>query len=211
MTSDLEAAADGVPPLIPDHAPDARHRVKPHIRNLPPLPTPEDRGQMNLDDVLGIEPLPPGPRQVPVKGHHRKNPRRTKETVMETDSTLDDPVISTPRPPLATQARARTGDPSTSHAAAASITDLRPSQREVLAAFQARFEWGGGWTDEALVAHLEEQGSKTSPSRIRTARKELQRGDLLQVTGRATTRRGRPCDIYDLTEAGREADLKASE
>lgn len=67
--------------------------------------------------------------------------------------------------------RARTSDPSTSHAAAASVTGLRDNQEAVLGLLRAV----GPSTDEYLVELYEAHAvrPKQSPSGIRTRRKEL--------------------------------------
>ena len=205
---EFEAAADDVPPIFPDHAPAPRHRVKASERTLPPRPLPEDAGQMTMDDSLGTTPER-RPRKVPVKPHHRRNPRR-KETQMTT-------VTTGGRASAMAAARARSTDPATSHAAAASI-DVNPSQIVVLRAFQAKAADDAasfipdyvehGFTDEALVGLLEERGTKFSPSRLRTARRELADLGLVEESGdRRPTKRGRQADVYVLTDRGASFEI----
>ena len=96
-------------------------------------------------------------------------------------------------------ALARTADPRTSHAAAALVN--RPeSQRVVLYWLTAL----GPMTDEQL-AHTTYTTYKTkstiSPSRLRTARCELQRAGLVRDTGRvATLRSGRSGVVWAVAE-----------
>lgn len=71
--------------------------------------------------------------------------------------------------------RARNTDPATSHAAAASVSDLTPRQEAVL---KALVHIGGMATDEVLVTRYYEYGRmldlpEQAPSGIRTRRKEL--------------------------------------
>lgn len=107
-------------------------------------------------------------------------------------------------------ARARATDPDTSHAAAASI-DVNKSQAAVLNLFQsqvtiARFtgDDAEGFTDEAMVGFMERRLSTPfSPSRLRTARRELCDLGLIEPSGdRRPTKRGRLADVYRLTERG---------
>lgn len=209
------AAAQGVPPLLPEHAAAPRHQVRDHSRTLPPLPIPEDHGQMNADEILGIPSPERTPREVPVKSHSRKNPRR-KEPEMSS--------IAPPAPDTADHrqtALARAGDPYESHKAAASVTDLTSSQVAVLAQFR---QWEAdrlltqdtaphwmtpGFTDEALVDLMERHQTPYSPSRIRTARLELTRGGLLADQGDCRpTKRGRDARVFDLTDLGRNLNLE---
>ena len=90
-------------------------------------------------------------------------------------------------------ALARRSDPSTSHAAAALVN--RPeSQRVVLDLLTVR----GPMTDERL-SHI--NMSTISPSRLRTARCELQRAGLVRDTGRvATLRSGRSGAVWAVAE-----------
>ena len=88
-------------------------------------------------------------------------------------------------------ALARTSDPSTSHAAAALVN--RPeSQRLVLDLLTVY----GPSTDERLAAYM--NSCTISPSRLRTARCELQRAGLVRDTGRvATLRSGRSGVVWE--------------
>lgn len=203
---EFEAAADGHPSLLPDHAPEARHRVRQHERTIPARPIPPD--DPDSPRMFEVPTVTPTARKVPVKPHVRKNPRRTKETHQMTT------VTAGGRASAMAAARARATDPETSHAAAASI-NVNHSQAEVLVTFQDRArdraglgdatpDWmTAGFTDEALVDVLEWKGSKTSPSRIRTARRELADLGLLDETGETRpTVRGRQARVFDLTERG---------
>ena len=81
------------------------------------------------------------------------------------------------------RAHARRRDPGTSHAATASVRDIRESQQYVLSLFR-KF---GPMTDERLALRVvEDQAShvKLSPSGIRTRRNELVRLQLVRFTGR---------------------------
>ena len=93
-------------------------------------------------------------------------------------------------------ALARTDDPHTSHAAAALVN--RPeSQRVVL-------DWlttQGPSTDEWLAYAVYVNNCTISPSRLRTARCELQRAGLVRDTGRvATLRSGRSGVVWAVAE-----------
>lgn len=86
----------------------------------------------------------------------------------------------------AAQAHARTGDPWTSHAAAASITEdkLRDSQRAVLEAFRHN----GAMHHERLVGLYDWQRHghgwpMQSPSGLRTRTKELRDAGFIEDTG----------------------------
>ena len=93
-------------------------------------------------------------------------------------------------------ALARRSDPSTSHAAAALVN--RPeSQRVVLDLLTVR----GPMTDEELANTTYAIRTMISPSRLRTARCELQRAGLVRDTGRvATLRSGRSGVVWAVTE-----------
>ena len=75
---------------------------------------------------------------------------------------------------------ARSTDPETSHAAAASITDLRERQQAVL---QTLKEYRS-LTDEELVLFYDQtEYPPQSPSGLRTRRSELVRKGLVEFTG----------------------------
>jgi len=74
---------------------------------------------------------------------------------------------------------ARATDPLTSHEAAASVGDVRESQRMVLMMLNAV----GPGTDEALVEHAGKVGYPISPSGLRTRRSELVRLGLVEDSG----------------------------
>jgi hypothetical protein len=207
---EFAAAADGVPPLLPDYAPDPRHRVKGHERVLPPKPL-----DPNVLAFEGMEPPEPQPRRVVVKPHHRRNPRHQKETQMTT-------VTGPGRAASMAAARARSTDPETSHLAAASIKPNR-SQEAVLLRFQTHdvahrtldhLAWPTaalpGYTDDELVAAFDREAEAMndakpafSPSRLRTARRELADLGLVERTDRRRqTTRGGWAEVYNLTEAG---------
>lgn len=93
------------------------------------------------------------------------------------------------------QARARTMDPETSHAAAASLSieQLRASQREVYDLFLLN----GDMTDEQVADVAVIRGVKQSPSGLRTRRKELVEGGMLEDSGRrASLRSGRSSIVW---------------
>jgi hypothetical protein len=73
---------------------------------------------------------------------------------------------------------ARTGDPDTSHAAAASLGDVRESQRRVHALLRE-----GPATDELLFTRAFAVGWDVSPSGLRTRRHELVALGLVVDTG----------------------------
>lgn len=219
---EFEAAADGHLPLLPDHAPDPRHRVREHERTIPPRPIPPD--DPDVPRMLEVPVVPRTARKVPVKAHVRKNPRR-KETEMTTLTPSTDRLS---RAAAMANARARATDPATSHAAAASA-NVNASQEAVLHRFLAHAlahrtldhaAWPTaapqGYTDEELVDAMDYESSLTgdvlpwSPSRVRTARRELTDLGLLVPTGdRRPTKRGRQADVYDLTERGAAFEVEA--
>jgi hypothetical protein len=88
---------------------------------------------------------------------------------------------------VAARARARTTDPWTSHAAAASISekDLRESQKAVLDAFRT---WGPMHFDEVIANYEEAKWRRGYPrqseSGIRTRVKELRDAGFIEDTGR---------------------------
>lgn len=77
------------------------------------------------------------------------------------------------------RARARKTDPETSHEAAASVSDLRRSQQEVLEAVRD-LEHA---TDDEIFAYLNAKGVLMSPSGARTRRKELVDAGLVRDSG----------------------------
>lgn len=86
------------------------------------------------------------------------------------------------------EAHARNTDPSTSHAAAASVTGIRDSQIAVLACLQT-FGSHHGLTDEALamvysVGVDQHEWPEQSDSGLRTRRKELVTRGLVRDSGR---------------------------
>ena len=94
-------------------------------------------------------------------------------------------------------ALARTSDPSTSHAAAALVN--RPESQRIVLDLLTDL---GPMTDERL-AHLTYMTpmNTISPSRLRTARCELQRAGLVRDTGRvATLRSGRSGVVWAVAE-----------
>lgn len=203
MPDEFEAAALGVPPLLPDYAPDPRHLVKGHDRTIPPKPV--DPNVLHLDLGEAHATPEPRPRKVPVKPHHRRNPRPKENQTVTT-------ITGPGRAASMAAARARATDPSTSHAAAASI-DVNRSQVEVLAAFLGKWQDDQvtflpeyvqhGFTDEAMVAWLDERETRFSPSRLRTARRELTDLGLLEDSGEdRPTKRGRAADVYVFTPDG---------
>lgn len=128
------------------------------------------------------------------------SPRATASTLADLEST----------------AHARTGDPQTSHDAAATV-DLTRRQVQVLDAFQVRYAYhqDRGFTDEEMVADVTNaarhagQTKLPSPSGLRTARKALQRAGLVEAVHdhagplyRETTL-GNVAQVFNLTEAGR--------
>jgi hypothetical protein len=78
------------------------------------------------------------------------------------------------------QPRARTGDPITSHDAAASVKRIRESHELLLAAFE-RF---GYMSDTELAKRLASVGAMLSPSGIRSRRAELVEMGKLRDSGR---------------------------
>lgn len=86
---------------------------------------------------------------------------------------------------------ARASDVMTSHAAAASVKKdtLSRSQREVLALLKQRSFMA--WQLEHELAHL-----PISPSRVRSAPRELERKGLVEVVGEGQSQFGRPAQIW---------------
>lgn len=97
-------------------------------------------------------------------------------------------------------ARARSTDPATSHAAAASLGDLRPSQAAVLALFQEL----GPMADEALLISYRERAVEPSQSDsgLRSRRAELVDQGLLEDSGeRGLTGSGRATIVWRIPAA----------
>jgi hypothetical protein len=93
--------------------------------------------------------------------------------------------------PLFEHARARSSDPQTSHDAAASIV-TKPSQRDVIATLKAI----GPSTQKDLEEHPQLK-EDYSPSRIRTAVRELADSGLVVDTGeKKTLKSGRRAIIW---------------
>ena len=90
----------------------------------------------------------------------------------------------------------RRGDPETSHAAAASLKDIRASQRAVLSLLRDH----GPSTDERLLDLADRRGLLISPSGIRTRRHELVALDLVRDTGRTQVlASGRAAIVWEVT------------
>lgn len=102
--------------------------------------------------------------------------------------------------------RARATDPQESHDAAAS-TDIAGSHRHVL----NLLAFYGESTDEQLVQHANDDWARFedtfySPSRLRTARKELADQGLVRDTGaRRLTRSKRYAAVWTVTSTGKSA------
>lgn len=102
-------------------------------------------------------------------------------------------------------ARARASDPSTSHAAAASIDDLPTRQREVLDVFH---RWQGGMTDVQLVERYDavarlSSKRRQSPSGVRSRRAELvTQGFLRDSHRKRKLPSGRQAIVWELTPKG---------
>jgi len=92
-------------------------------------------------------------------------------------------------------AEARRTDPETSHEAAASVGDTRPSQQAVLKMFQDY----GEMCDEELLRLATAAFLRQSPSGLRTRRRELVDKGLLKDSGRrGLTPAGRRTIIWEL-------------
>lgn len=76
---------------------------------------------------------------------------------------------------------ARTTDPETSHEAAASVRDIRASQKQV---FDLLATLVGGATDDELIRYARRCGVMQSDSGLRTRRAELVRLGLVRDSGR---------------------------
>jgi hypothetical protein len=90
----------------------------------------------------------------------------------------------------------RPADPQTSHDAAASLGDVRESQRTVHRLLRTY----GPATDEQLLAIAGHAGFHISPSGLRTRRHELVALDLVRDTGRRVQMRsGRMAIVWEVT------------
>lgn len=98
------------------------------------------------------------------------------------------------------RAVARGGDPDTSHEAAASITGeaITATQNAILAVLEA-----AGPVTDPVVAQLY-SGPRTSPSGLRTRRKELSDRGYVEAVGTVKLPSGRRATVWGITEAGRE-------
>lgn len=95
----------------------------------------------------------------------------------------------------------RANDPVTSQWAADSITDTYPSQAEVMSAIRR-----SGRATFTLADVERFTAGTLSPSRARTAVRELQNKGLIEETGEyATTASGRRARLLTLAEQGRAA------
>jgi hypothetical protein len=107
---------------------------------------------------------------------------------------------------LADEAHARRTDPDTSHAAAASVNDIRRSQIAVLSFFQHE----GDFHDYALwIRYNEARGirpddyPRQSPSGLRTRRSELVDAGLVKKSGRKVKMpSGRSSHVWTLVRDG---------
>lgn len=112
------------------------------------------------------------------------------------DRAVGPDVVDSPLIPR-NRARARTTDPDTSHAAAASITgvQLRESQLSVLRLFRLI----GDMTDEQLLDAAGRNSVRQSPSGLRTRRRELVDLGRLRDTGdRVLLNTGRRAIVWGL-------------
>ena len=98
------------------------------------------------------------------------------------------------------RAVARGGDPDTSHEAAASITGeaITATQNAILAVLD---QLAGACDDS--IARLY-RGPRTSPSGLRTRRKELFDRGYVEAVGTVKLPSGRRATVWGITEAGRE-------
>lgn len=79
---------------------------------------------------------------------------------------------------------ARSTDPATSAAAAASIKNLRETQKQVLALFDPKPDGRQTWlTDQEMIQAARDAGLQQSESGLRTRRCELVHASLLRDTG----------------------------
>lgn len=99
-----------------------------------------------------------------------------------------------------TEARARSTDPEPSHEAAERVTGegARQSQLDVLHTLRSQ----GPMTDERLLDAMEFRGARSSPSRVRTARKELMEAGLVEACGEGQTARGNRATLHRITARG---------
>jgi hypothetical protein len=108
-------------------------------------------------------------------------------------------------PDLFESAHARRIDPTTSHQAAASVTDLTLKQHDVYAIF-LKYKRGGsdGLTDEEMIEYYNDDRnvSVQSESGLRTRRSELvTKGKLVDSGERRKTKSGRNSIVWKLTNA----------
>lgn len=133
--------------------------------------------------------LPPNEAMRLVELHHYFPGAHRVDVDPVEEQEKEAPVEETP---LATRARARNTDPSTSHAAAASIAaeELRLSQEAVLAVFKSNHNFPHGLTDPEVAEVYFEARERDphsyphqSPSGLRTRRREVTDAGLLVDTG----------------------------
>lgn len=99
------------------------------------------------------------------------------------------------------EAKARSTDPETSHAAARSASrELRLSQITVLKMFACSREL----TDEDLIAELSSRKIKMSDSGARSRRKELADAGHLEVCGKRPLKSGNNGSVYRATDRGNQ-------
>lgn len=107
-----------------------------------------------------------------------------------------------PLDPIIFKPAARTHDPHTSHLAAASVTNLTATQKNLIAILDLY----GPATDEEIAtyfAHLAELNDweRVSPSGLRSRRAELTRTGTIYDTGaRQTLKSGRQAIVWELRE-----------
>lgn len=107
------------------------------------------------------------------------DPKRRRTAEMQAIAENTPRPATTGPPSLATTAHARTTDPATSHRAAASLTNLRPAQEEVLALFRKY----GPMIDEEMLSRAGDEQVKQTPSGLRTRRSELVEAGLMVDSG----------------------------
>lgn len=97
---------------------------------------------------------------------------------------------------LTEEPKARRSDPETSHAAAASVTELNAKQKSVLSLFQSFV----AMHDEALIKlYRSTSAMPQSQSGLRTRRKELaRRGMIVDSGARVPTQSGRQSIVWKL-------------
>ena len=93
-------------------------------------------------------------------------------------------------------ARARRTDPETSHAAAASVRNIRETQRVVLEELRRI----GPTTHEVLVAHMATLPGYWTPSGVRTRCSELVAAGLIEPVGQTVVKSGRRATIWAARE-----------